>query len=240
MNDVQSPGLTGGRAEAFERRMARWLSRLFWRVWRPIALRGQNEVRLETVLGTRIIVLPGVFNGVRLRTGEFLVATLDRSMCPPGGRALDMGTGSGIGAIFAARYAAHVVATDINPEAVRCARLNVLAQHLEDRIETRTGDLFEPVGGERFDLVLFNPPFYRGEPRHAPDQAWRSPDAFDRFLAELPAHLTPGGRALVVLSSDGEIGAALASAPHLAVRVVRERNLVNETLTVYELRAAGS
>src|SRR4029077_3558297 len=84
----------------------------------------------------------------------------------------------------------------------------------------------------------FNPPYYRGRPRDLSDYAWRSPDAFDRFLLELPAHLTPGGRALVVLSSDGDIAAALWSARHLAVTVVRERDLLNETLTVYEIRAS--
>ena len=109
-----------------------------------------------------------------------------QTLVPPGASVLDLGTGSGIGAIFAARWASRVVATDINPEAVRCAQINTLAHHLEHKIETRCGDLFEPVGTERFDVILFNPPFYRGRPRDLADHAWRSPDAFDRFLRELP------------------------------------------------------
>ena len=60
----------------------------------------------------------------------------------------------------------HVTAVDINPDAVRCARINALQHHLETCIEVRQGDLFEPVQGERFDLVLFNPPFFRGQPRN--------------------------------------------------------------------------
>jgi release factor glutamine methyltransferase len=184
-----------------------------------------------------VIVLPGVFNGVRLRTGAFLVETVGPDTCPAGGRALDLGTGSGLGAIFAARCGARVVATDVNPEALRCAQLNALAQHVEQRIETRLGDLFEPVRGERFDLILFNPPYFRGTPRGPSDFAWRSPDVFDRFLRDLPAHLTSTGRALVVLSSDGDIVSALLQATHLTTRVIRERDLINEVLTVYELRA---
>src|SRR2546421_133691 len=65
-----------------------------------------------------------------------------------------------------------------------------------------------------------------------------SPDVFDRFLRELPEFLTPTGRALVVLSSDGDVAGALLAARHLAVRAVRQRDLRNEELTLYELRPA--
>jgi release factor glutamine methyltransferase len=217
------------------RSVSRWL----WRLWRPLAARADHELRVSAMNGTRIVVLPGVFDGVTLRTGAFLAEALDGSTCPPGARALDLGTGSGVGALFAARCGARVIATDINPEAARCAQLNAVAHHVEQQIETRVGDLFEPVRGERFDVILFNPPYYRGQPRDPADQAWRSPDVFDRFLRELPAHLAPGGRALVVLSTDGDIAQALATATHLRVRTVRERDLHNERLTVYELQAAS-
>ena len=73
----------------------------------------------------------------------------------------------------------------------------------------REGDLFGPVNGERFDLILFNPPFYRGEPRDALDRAWRATDVIERFAAQLGDHLTPTGSALVILSSDGEAAAFL-------------------------------
>ena len=227
-------GRRGARAQRGLRAAYRWL----WRLWRALLWREDNGLRVETVSDMRIVVLPGVFNGARLRTGAFLAETLDSDTCPPGARVLDLGTGSGLGAIFAARYAAQVIATDINPEAVRCARLNALAHHLEQRIETRMGDLFEPVRGERFEVILFNPPYYRGRPRDLSGYAWRSPDLFDRFLNELPTHLMPNGRALVVLSTDGDIAAALWSATHLTVRAIRERDLINEKLTVYEIRVA--
>lgn len=203
--------------------------RLFWKspFW-----------RIEDVRGTKIIVLPGVFNGVLLRTGAFLANALDGSLIPRGARVLDLGTGSGICALLAARLGATVLATDINPEAVRCTQINALANHLESSIETRVGDLFRTVSEERFDVILFNPPFYRGRPRDLADSAWRSPDAFDRFLRELPAHLNSGGLALVVLSSDAEIESALAAASGLVVSIVRRQDMINETLTVYSVSIA--
>jgi release factor glutamine methyltransferase len=206
------------------------------RLWLRLRLHHYNQLRIEQVAGLPIIVLPGVFNGALVRTGAFLATTLSGEMVPPGAAVLDLGTGSGIGAIFAARWASRVVATDINPTAVRCTHINTLAHHLEHKIEIRHGDLFEAVGAERFDVILFNPPFYRGRPRDLADHAWRSPDAFDRFLRELPAHLNAGGSALIVLSTDGEIQEALSSAQHLRVRAIRSRDLINETLTVYQLQ----
>jgi len=217
-----------------ERSVARWL----WRQWRRVLARDEARLRIAALNGTPIIVLPGVFDGVRLRTGAFLAQALDGEACPPGARVLDLGTGSGLGAVYAARWGARVIATDLNPEAARCARVNALARHLDERIETRVGDLFEPVRGERFDVILFNPPYYRGSPRDLSDGAWRSPDVFDRFLRELPEYLTPTGRALVVLSSDGDLAGALSDARHLAVRALRQRDLRNEVLTVYDLRLA--
>ena len=198
----------------------------------------EQRLHIRQVDGTPIMVLPGVFDGIRLRSGAFLAQTFAALPIPANAQVLDLGTGSGIGAIFAARRAARVVATDINPEAVRCAQVNALALHLDHKIETRMGDLFEPVHGEQFDVILFNPPFYRGQPRDMADRAWRSPDVFDRFVHELPAHLCPGGFALIVLSTDGDIADALFSAKHLVVRPVKRRDLINEILTVYEIRVS--
>jgi len=149
---------------------------------------------------------------------------------------LDLGTGSGVGAIFAARAARHVTAVDVNPEAVRCVQINALAQHLEDKITARLGDLFSSVPDARFDVVLFNPPYFRGQPVDAADRALRSVDTFERFLQELPDHLAPGGRALVVLSPDTDIESSLATPTRVSVSVLRTRRILDKTLKIYELR----
>ncbi|MBX5445304.1 MAG: methyltransferase [Sphaerobacter sp.] len=188
-----------------------------------------------------MVVLPGVFNPVLFRTGAYL-AEVAESLVPLGGSVLDLGTGSGVGAIVAARRAARVVAVDINPAAVHCARINAASNGVGDRVEVRQGDLFTPVAGERFDLVLFNPPFYRGTPRDDADRAWRSEDVPERFAAELAAHLAPGGSALVVLSSDGDAPGFLraASSAGLAIEVIAERDLINEVLRIYRITAPQS
>ena len=86
-------------------------------------------------------------------------------------RALDVGTGNGIHALLAARHAGHVVATDLNPRALLYTELNAALNQL-DNVETRRGSLFEPVGDERFDLVVCNAPFVV-----SPDSTWLYRDA---------------------------------------------------------------
>ncbi|TPW95283.1 methyltransferase, partial [Schumannella luteola] len=72
--------------------------------------------------------------------------------------ALDLGTGCGIQALHARRFARRVVATDISERALHYARLNAELNAV-DGIEFRLGSLYEPVAGERFDRIVSNPPF---------------------------------------------------------------------------------
>lgn len=204
--------------------------------------RRQGKIVIETIDDVPLIVLPGVFNPVLFRSGAFLARTLAKMPLPPGSKVLDMGSGSGVGAVFAARQGARVTAVDIYPDAVRCARLNVLLNDLTGQVTVVEGDLFAPVAGRRFDLILFNPPFYLGQPVADWDRAWRSQDVFERFAAELDTFLEQDGRALIVLSTDGDgdhLLALLEQASFDISSLVR-KNLINEILTIYEVkRPAG-
>jgi release factor glutamine methyltransferase len=223
-----------------------WLGRrrkqliaIMWR-WRFELLqrRRYDRLVLERSGPFPLVILPEVFNPTLFFTSTYFVACFNAERIPPGGRVLDMGTGSGIGAIAAARWAGSVVAVDINPAAARCARINTLLNRLEARIEVREGDLFAPVGDERFDVVLFNPPFYQGAPQSALDHAWRSTDVVERFVAALPAHLTPHGCALIIWSAnsgEARMRDAFARA-QLEVRVIAEQDNVGERLIVYQVR----
>lgn len=212
--------------------------------YRVLGRRYQRLV-LEEIDGVPLLVLPQVFNPVLLRTGAFMaraITTVPLPAAPAGQplRLLDLGTGSGVGAIFAARRGMQVVAVDINPEAVRCARLNVLLNGLEERIEVRQGDLFEPVNNEQFDIILFNPPFYRGTPRSPLDHAWRGVDVFERFVAGLDARLRADGCAFLVLSTDGDCGELLMALAQAGwpITVAAEKNLINEVVTMYAVTRA--
>jgi HemK-related putative methylase len=191
---------------------------------------------IERIEGVPVLVAPGVLNPRLTRSGEFFASVLGE-LVAPGAEVLDMGTGSGVCALFAARHARRVVAVDINPAAVRCARINILMNRLEDTVEVVQGDLFAPLAGRRFDLVLFNPPFLRGVPRDDADRAWRSTDVAERFAAGLRDHLQPGGSALILLSTYGEASYFVSEFQRrgFAIQIVRERDYFNEKMTILRL-----
>lgn len=196
-----------------------------------------DDFVLERVHGVPILVMPSVFNPKRLRTGEFFASCLNAALISPGAEVLDLGTGSGICAVFAARHARHVIAVDLNAAAVRCASINALLNRLEDRIEARHGDLFQPLAGKRFDLILFNPPFVLGEPRDDRDRAWRSVGVAERFADGLDQHLKPSGSALVLLSTyaDSSIFLSPLRGRGHRVSVLAEGRYLGEQLTLYRI-----
>lgn len=229
-----SPSLAAGWGDKVRRSFWRRLLRVRFRLFQR---HRYDRLVLEWIAGKPMLVLPEVLNPGLFAPSQFLVEKLSPALVPPGSIVLDMGTGSGVGAVCAAQWARRVVAVDINPAAVRCARINALLNRVEEKVDVRQGDLFAPIQDERFDVVLFNPPFHRGAPRSALDHAWRSLDVAERFAAGLRAHLAPGGCALVVLSSDGETDSFLEAfrASQLKVDLIDRRDRVNEIVTLYRL-----
>jgi methylase of polypeptide subunit release factors len=201
-----------------------------------------DDYRLERIQDVPLIVMPTVFNPKVPRTGAFLASQIHAPLIGKEAEVLDLGTGSGVCALFAARHARRVVAVDINPAAIRCAGINIQLNRLEHKVELRQGDLFAPVAQERFDVVLFNPPFLLGPPSDDRDRAWRSPDIAARFAAELGAHLKPGGFGLLLLSTFGDAAVFLweLRMRNVEISVLAERRFVNERLTIFRLTPSSS
>jgi SAM-dependent methyltransferase len=116
-------------------------------------------------------------------------------------RALDVGTGCGIQALLLARHADEVVATDVSPRALRIARTNA-ALNRTTTIDFRLGSLLDPIGAERYDLVVANPP-YVISPDHTyvfRDASGRGDELVHELVRGLPAVLADGGLAIVLVS----------------------------------------
>lgn len=114
--------------------------------------------------------------------------------------ALDLGTGSGIQAIWAARHCGRVVAVDVNRRALNLAAFNARLNGVEN-IEFREGNLFEPVAGERFDLIVCNAPYVVSpDTRYTFRDAGADSDGFsERLVREAPEHLANGGFAHLLI-----------------------------------------
>jgi release factor glutamine methyltransferase len=157
-------------------------------------------------------------------------------------RVLEIGTGTGIIAIMAARKARMVVATDINRHALECAVKNIIANKAFN-IELREGDLFEPVRDEKFDLIIFNTPYLPSSDDEIVvdelDAAWNGGvdgrRVIERFIEGLKHHLNPGGRVQMVQSSLSNVDRTLKKLEELDFVVsvtAKERHFFEEVVII--------
>jgi len=161
---------------------------------------------------------------------------------------LDMGTGCGILAVLAAKKAKKVVATDVNPYALKCAEKNAKMNGVEEKIEFRLGDLFQPIRpDETFSLILFNAPYLPSEPyeeRSWIGRAWsggpRGRKVIDRFITDAPEFLAVDGRILLVQSSLSDIDKTVErlNKRGLKARVVAEVKFPFERIALIEAKRA--
>ncbi|MFJ9033075.1 methyltransferase [Streptomyces sp. NPDC102274] len=172
-------------------------------------------------LDARIHPHYGVFSPVRGEYVDLVARTpLPASVTHGPGTAFDLGTGTGVLAVLLAhRGLDHIVATDINPRALTCARENVRRLNLTGRIDVVGPGLF-PEG--RAGLIVCNPPWIPARSTSAVEQGVYDPNSamLHSFLDGLAAHLEPRGEGWLILSDLAE---------HLGLRTRRELLTVIET-----------
>ncbi|MEO8848712.1 MAG: class I SAM-dependent methyltransferase, partial [Casimicrobiaceae bacterium] len=152
--------------------------------------------------GGRIHPHYGVFAPIRSEYVE-LVANAPLPTPLPA-LALDIGTGTGVlAAVLARRGVERVIATDQDSRALACARDNIERLGLSSRIDVVQADMFI---AQRAALVVCNPPWIPARPSSPMESGIYDPDSrmLHRFLAELPAHLEPGGEGWLILSDLAE------------------------------------
>jgi release factor glutamine methyltransferase len=177
----------------------------------------------------RVVTLPGVF---RPRSDAWLLAAVARERdLVRDARVLDVFTGSGVLAVTAALVGARdVTAIDVSRRAVLTVRINARLNGV--RVRALRGDLFAPVAGERFDLILANPPYLPGDhdlPHGGASRAWEGGSdgrvLVDRLCDLARERLNPHGRLLLVQSSITGEQATLErlAAAGLDARVLQRR-----------------
>jgi len=166
------------------------------------------SLRDATLFGCRLRATPGVFHPGLYFSTKFLAQHLLRlnlSDKP----FLDMGTGSGALGILAARQGARVLATDIHPAAVALARSNAALNRVTERFEAIESDLFAAIPeGRRFDIIVFNPPFYPRPPTNDEERAWFAGEGYQTlrdFFRDAGDFLHPAGRAILIYSTDMDL-----------------------------------
>jgi len=159
-------------------------------------------------------------------------------------KVLDIGTGCGILAVLAARKAKKVVAVDVNPYAIHCARKNAEINKLADKIDIRKGDLFQLIRKtEKFNLIIFNAPYLPStlmESRSWLGKSWAGGPTgrqlIDRFIAEASHYLEGNGKILLVQSSLANVDETLEKLrkAEFEAQIIAEKKVAFETIVLIQ------
>jgi ribosomal protein L3 glutamine methyltransferase len=164
------------------------------------------------------VIIPRSYIGELLMNG--LASPAGESLAPENVHSiLDLCTGSGCLAILASNIYpdATIDATDLSKDALAVARINVKDHDLEDQITLHQGNLFAPLHGQTYDLILANPPYvaeaevrafppeYRKEPKLAHIGGEDGLDLVRKIIAEAPQHLNKGGTLICEIGTGRHI-----------------------------------
>lgn len=152
------------------------------------------------------VVLPDVFYPHFTISTKLFMEFLEQKELK-GKRFLELGCGTALISVLAAKKGAKVFATDINPKAIENAQLNAEKNGVE--LETIHSDLFDSVPKQQFDYIIINPPYYPKKPHSEAEKAWYCGENFEYFgqlFSTLDAYTNNSSQVLMILSEDCDLG----------------------------------
>jgi release factor glutamine methyltransferase len=185
------------------RKLLRYIVR---RTWKPRLEKKLEKPSVYIHNGIRLAIQPGVFHPRYFYSTGFLLKFME-SQPLKDKTFLELGCGSGLIAVAAAKKGAHVTATDISIAAVNALEENAAANGAG--LTVIHSDLFRDVPPQAFDLVAVNPPYYKGRPVTEADRAWYCGEQFEffeGFFEGLGSYLHKGSLVAMVLSEDCDLG----------------------------------
>jgi release factor glutamine methyltransferase len=199
-------------------------------------LRKERKYRYKNITVT---VFPGVFHPGLFASTGLLMEYMDNKIVR-GETLLELGSGSGLISVVAAKHNAAVTALDISHAAIANTDRNALANGV--KITTVQSDLFANLEKQTFDWVIINPPYYARKPENEADYAWYCGEDFRYFktlFAELPAFIHPGSKAIMVLTQGCDVAriTLIANAANFELMLLRQKvSVFDGSDMLYELR----
>jgi release factor glutamine methyltransferase len=204
----------------------------------------RKSIRRVRAAGFRLTVRPTVFHPRFFISSERFAEFID-GLDLKGKRVIDVGTGTGILALAAARAGAqNVVAADINPNAALNADENARSNGFGDRVTGLCSNLLAALAPRPlFDVILSSPPKHAGEPRDLTDRGWHAGPAYRDVAAlfdQARERLKPGGRLYVMVSSDSDLDlfGKLIDKARFRAKLAHEYSIFIESFIIYELVAS--
>lgn len=137
--------------------------------YKPLLVKYLAKTRTYSYKGIYLEILPQVFHPGFFFSTKLLLRYISKEHLSHK-TFLELGAGSGLLSIYAAKKGASVVATDINPVSIGCVNLNAEENAVE--VKTILSDVFDNVSPQNFDYILINPPYYRKKPSSFREYAW--------------------------------------------------------------------
>jgi len=231
MSDHATPGMPHGKMTAFRKKLLN-------KFWKPIVAFYLKSPRKFKYQDLQLLIIPGVFHPGLFFSSRILadfISELDLT----GRKFLDLGCGSGLVGMVAARKGAIVTATDISATAIACAKDNAIINRLS--LETMRTDLFDGLQGRHFDVIAVNPPYFPKDARNDAERAWYAGvnyEYFKKFFSQLPRTNDQGTAVYMILSEDCDLKNifALARQAGFQLQSLNEYRRAGEILTLFEIQ----
>jgi release factor glutamine methyltransferase len=184
-----------------------------------------------------IRVFPGVFHPAFFFSTKILLSVLEKENLEDK-TVLELGAGSGLIAIYAAKRGAIVTATDISERAIR----NVMLNQQLNKVNIRPihSDLLTEIPVFNFDFIIINPPYYKGTANTEAELAWYAGEEFgyfQRLFAQLASYMNEQTQTLMILSDECDISGihSIGNSNQFNFRQVYAKKKVGETNFVYRI-----
>lgn len=151
------------------------------------------------------IVLPGVFYPQFTISTKLLLTCLEKEDLK-NKTFLELGCGTGIISVLAAKKGAEVMASDINPKAIENVSLNAKKNRVG--VKAVVSDLFEDIPAQHFDWIVINPPYYPKNPKNSAEEAWYCGENFEYFeklFSTVGGYFEKESCVIMILSEDCEL-----------------------------------
>jgi release factor glutamine methyltransferase len=221
--------------------MKRLMRHIIGFTYKPLVKKYLSKERVYHYDGLHLRIHPDVFHPGFFFSTRLLLAQLQK-MHLDGKLLLELGAGSGLISMIAAKKKAIVTASDINPVAVEYLRKNSSAINIP--ITILEADVFSDIPANKFDIIAINPPYYKKKPTSFATYAWycgENGEYFQKLFSGLAAYMHQQTTVLMVLCNGCDIQMIMnsANAHHFAMQqVLVKKNLV-ETNYIYSITKAA-
>ena len=210
------------------------------RTYRPLLEKYLTKSRVYFYRGVKISVTAGVFHPGFFTSTKMLWRQI-RKLAIEGKSLIELGAGSGLISVSAAKQGARVTSTDINQAAIRCLEINRLQNEVE--LNIIRSDLFRNIPKQNFDIIAINPPYYKKTPQSMADYAWfcgENVEYFEQLFNDLGDYIHHNSTVLMVLCDGCDLDMIMALASRhgfLCNCVLSQQNLL-ETNFIFKIERA--